>query len=63
MTSSPNEHEQPLRYVGIDAVLEVCLAGTRVFQRRDGAWRIIHRHLTYLYDPSTGAARTDLHRV
>ncbi|MFV2099039.1 MULTISPECIES: YybH family protein [unclassified Micromonospora] len=106
------EHEQPLRYVGIDAVREVCRAGldaagdgtvtwtvpdltvmvdgdlavtwglnrvrlepaeatpfdswsrgTRVFRRRDGAWRMVHQHLSYPYDPSTGAARTDLHGV
>ncbi len=34
--------------------------GTRVFARRDGAWRLIHQHLSYPYDPTTGAARTDL---
>ncbi|GIJ78648.1 conserved hypothetical protein [Micromonospora phaseoli] len=34
--------------------------GTRVFARRDGAWQLIHQHLSYPYDPATGAARTDL---
>ncbi|MER7456013.1 nuclear transport factor 2 family protein [Micromonospora sp. NPDC126480] len=103
------EHDQPLRYVGVEAVREVCAAGlaaagdgevtwgvpdltivvdgdlavawglnhvsvrpnggppvdswsrgTRVFQRRDGAWLMTHQHLSYPYDPSTGEARTDL---
>jgi uncharacterized protein (TIGR02246 family) len=103
------EHDQPLRYVGVHAVREVCKAGldasgdgavtwdvpdltilvdgdlavawglnhvqarpaggpaidtwsrgTRVFQRRDGAWLMTHQHLSYPYDPSTGRARTDL---
>ncbi|WP_328852318.1 SgcJ/EcaC family oxidoreductase [Micromonospora globbae] len=101
------EHEQPLRYDGVQAVREVCEAGlaasgdgtvtwrvpdltilvdgdlavawglnhmrvtgpptveswsrgTRVFQRRNGAWLMVHQHLSYPYDPSTGAARTDL---
>ena len=103
------EHDQPLRYVGVNAVREVCAAGlaasgdgsvawdvpdltivvdgdlavawglnhvsvrpssgppieswsrgTRVFQRRDGAWLMTHQHLSYPYDPSTGTARTDL---
>ncbi|MFD4205287.1 SgcJ/EcaC family oxidoreductase [Micromonospora tulbaghiae] len=103
------EHDQPLRYVGVNAVREVCAAGlaasgdgsvawdvpdltivvdgdlavawglnrvsvrpsggppieswsrgTRVFQRRDGAWLMTHQHLSYPYDPSSGEARTDL---
>ncbi|MCW3816184.1 SgcJ/EcaC family oxidoreductase [Micromonospora sp. DR5-3] len=35
--------------------------GTRIFERRDGAWLMIHQHLSYPYDPTTGQARTDLH--
>ncbi|OKI74166.1 YybH family protein [Micromonospora sp. CB01531] len=35
--------------------------GTRIFERREGAWLMIHQHLSYPYDPSTGQARTDLH--
>jgi uncharacterized protein (TIGR02246 family) len=103
------EHEQPLEYVGIQAVREVCKAGldasgdgtatwnvpdlkifvdgelavawglnhirleptdaqasetwsrgTRVFQRRNGTWLLIHQHLSYPYDPATGAAGTNL---
>ncbi|MDO3703074.1 nuclear transport factor 2 family protein [Micromonospora sp. C28SCA-DRY-2] len=103
------EHEQPLRYVGVQAVREVCAAGldaagdgavrwdvpdlailvdgdlavawglnrvelrpaagpavdswsrgTRVFARRDGAWLMVHQHLSYPYDPASGVARTDL---
>ncbi|PRX50902.1 uncharacterized protein (TIGR02246 family) [Prauserella shujinwangii] len=34
--------------------------GTRVFQRRDGRWQLIHQHLSFPYDPETGRARTDL---
>ncbi|MEU2614872.1 SgcJ/EcaC family oxidoreductase [Micromonospora sp. NPDC007271] len=103
------EHDQPLQYVGVQAVREVCKAGldaagdgsvtwhvpeltimvngdlavawglnlvrvtppdgrtvdswsrgTRVFERRDGAWLMIHQHLSFPYDPATGQARTDL---
>ncbi|WP_435121772.1 YybH family protein [Amycolatopsis thermoflava] len=35
--------------------------GTRVFQRRDGEWQLIHQHLSFPYDPESGAAATDLH--
>ncbi|GAA3301915.1 nuclear transport factor 2 family protein [Dactylosporangium vinaceum] len=104
------EHEQPLQYVGVEAVREVCKAGldasgagtvtwtvpdlkivvdgdlavawglnhiglhpidaqgteswsrgTRVFQRRNGAWLMVHQHLSYPYDPATGTTTTDLH--
>lgn len=34
--------------------------GSRVFARRDGAWQLVHQHLSYPYDPASGAARTDL---
>ncbi len=34
--------------------------GTRVFRRRDGAWVMTHQHVSYPYEPDTGAARTDL---
>ncbi|WP_431883609.1 YybH family protein [Micromonospora gifhornensis] len=34
--------------------------GTRIFQRRNGAWLMTHQHLSYPYDPATGTARTDL---
>jgi uncharacterized protein (TIGR02246 family) len=34
--------------------------GTRVFRKANGAWSMIHQHLSYPYDPATGAARTDL---
>ncbi|PZG03175.1 nuclear transport factor 2 family protein [Nonomuraea aridisoli] len=33
---------------------------TRVFQRRGGAWVMVHQHLSVPYDPTTGQARTDL---
>lgn len=34
--------------------------GTRIFQRRDGAWSMTHQHLSYPFDPATGYAMTDL---
>lgn len=34
--------------------------GTRVFQRREGQWVMVHQHLSYPMDASTGRARTDL---
>jgi uncharacterized protein (TIGR02246 family) len=34
--------------------------GTRVFQRREGRWVMVHQHLSFPMDPATGAARTDL---
>ncbi|MBF8189867.1 SgcJ/EcaC family oxidoreductase [Nonomuraea sp. K274] len=44
-----------------DEVSESWSRGTRVFERRNGDWVMIHQHLSYPYDPDTGAARTDLH--
>jgi uncharacterized protein (TIGR02246 family) len=102
------EHEAPLRYVGIDAVREVCRQGfevmrgelqvelhdlqvivrddiavtwalnrmvaeepgrprvelwsrgTRVLQKLDGQWKLIHQHVSFPYDPATGRAAFDL---
>ncbi|MQA80426.1 MAG: SgcJ/EcaC family oxidoreductase [Streptosporangiales bacterium] len=34
--------------------------GTRVFERRDGAWVMVHQHLSVPYDPDTGDVRADL---
>ncbi|MET8838873.1 nuclear transport factor 2 family protein [Streptomyces rubiginosohelvolus] len=34
--------------------------GTRVLQRQNGKWAMIHQHVSYPYDPRTGEARTDL---
>jgi ketosteroid isomerase-like protein len=34
--------------------------GTRVFQRIDGKWKMIHQHVSYPYDPETGEAKLDL---
>lgn len=34
--------------------------GTRVFRRANGAWRLIHQHLSYPEDPETGGAATNL---
>lgn len=39
---------------------EMWSRGTRIFQRIDGAWRMIHQHLSFPMDPQTGMARLDL---
>jgi ketosteroid isomerase-like protein len=102
------EHVAPLRYVGVDAIRDLCQRGfdaqfedfrwdmpdlqvivrddiavtwglndmrseepggqkmeswsrgTRVFQKIDGEWKMIHQHVSYPYDPETGQAVTDL---
>lgn len=28
--------------------------GTRIFQRRDGAWKMIHQHVSFPFDPGSG---------
>lgn len=30
--------------------------GTRIFQRRDGRWQLIHQHVSFPYDQETGRA-------
>ncbi|MGI5281799.1 YybH family protein [Nonomuraea polychroma] len=50
-----------VRVAGEDGqVSETWSRGTRVFQRRDGAWMMVHQHLSFPLDQATGAARTDL---
>ena len=34
--------------------------GTRIFQKLDGQWQMIHQHVSYPYDIETGEAKTDL---
>ncbi|WP_229680092.1 nuclear transport factor 2 family protein [Saccharopolyspora thermophila] len=34
--------------------------GTRIFQRRNGRWTMVHQHVSYPCDPATGQAITDL---
>jgi ketosteroid isomerase-like protein len=34
--------------------------GTRVFQRIGGRWRMVHQHVSFPVDPTTGRAATDL---
>ncbi|MFI7700767.1 nuclear transport factor 2 family protein [Nonomuraea sp. NPDC049480] len=34
--------------------------GTRVFERSDGTWLMVHQHLSFPLDPATGEARTGL---
>ncbi|MFG2004232.1 YybH family protein [Spirillospora sp. NPDC048911] len=49
-----------LNHVHLDPGGDSWSRGTRVFQRRDGAWTMIHQHLSYPYDPATGQAKRDL---
>lgn len=34
--------------------------GTRIFQKIDGKWKMIHQHVSYPYDPVSGEAKTEL---
>ncbi|MEV0158028.1 SgcJ/EcaC family oxidoreductase [Micromonospora sp. NPDC050686] len=34
--------------------------GTRVFERRNGTWVMVHQHVSVPFDPATGEAKTDL---
>jgi hypothetical protein len=34
--------------------------GTRVFQKTDRGWEMIHQHVSFPTDPATGKTRTDL---
>jgi len=34
--------------------------GTRVFQRIEGRWQMIHQHVSFPFDPGSGQARLDL---
>jgi ketosteroid isomerase-like protein len=34
--------------------------GTRVFARRDGAWRMVHQHVSFPLDPASGLAAINL---
>lgn len=34
--------------------------GTRVFRRIDDEWRMVHQHVSFPVDPTTGVAATDL---
>lgn len=34
--------------------------GTRVFRKLDGRWQMVHQHVSFPYDPETGAAQMDL---
>jgi uncharacterized protein (TIGR02246 family) len=38
--------------------LEMWSRGTRVFQKVDGAWRMIHQHVSFPFDPATGQVST-----
>lgn len=40
--------------------VEMWSRGTRVFQKLDGRWRVIHQHVSFPYDPASGAAKLDL---
>ena len=36
---------------------EMWSRGTRIFQRVDGRWQMIHQHVSFPMDPATGRAR------
>jgi len=40
--------------------LEMWSRGTRIFQRIEGSWRMIHQHVSFPFDPESGAAKMDL---
>lgn len=39
---------------------EMWSRGTRIFQRLDGRWQMIHQHVSFPMDPATGMVRADL---
>jgi uncharacterized protein (TIGR02246 family) len=41
-------------------VIEMWSRGTRVHQKIDGKWLMIHQHVSFPYDPKSGLARLDL---
>jgi uncharacterized protein (TIGR02246 family) len=40
--------------------MESMSRGTRIFQKTDGEWKMIHQHVSFPYDPETGEAVTVL---
>lgn len=40
--------------------VEMWSRGTRIFQKIDGRWQMIHQHVSFPMDPATGAVRVDL---
>ncbi|MEV1176055.1 nuclear transport factor 2 family protein [Nonomuraea sp. NPDC049784] len=49
-----------LNRVLVGGSAETWSRGTRVFERRNGTWVMIHQHVSYPYDPGTGEAATGL---
>jgi ketosteroid isomerase-like protein len=47
-------------YEGGDLKSEMWSRGTRIFQFIDGAWKMMHQHVSFPFDPATGMARIDL---
>ena len=47
-------------YVGGVLQSEMWSRGTRVFQRQDREWKMIHQHVSFPFDPATGQACFDL---
>lgn len=39
--------------------IEMWSRGTRIFRRIEGAWKMIHQHVSFPYDPATGRAVLD----
>lgn len=44
---------------GDDGQTELWSRGTRVFHKRDGRWEMVHQHVSFPYDPASGAAAVD----
>jgi len=40
--------------------VDIWSRGTRVFQKLDGSWRMIHQHVSFPFDPASGTAKLDL---
>lgn len=40
--------------------LDMWSRGTRIFQKVDGRWQMIHQHVSFPYDPATGTTKLDL---
>jgi ketosteroid isomerase-like protein len=38
--------------------VETWSRGTRVFQKLDGRWQMIHQHVSFPFDPATGGIST-----
>lgn len=47
-------------YNGAKPTSEMWSSGTRIFQRMNSEWKLIHQHVSFPMDPESGQARMDL---